>query len=85
MMQRREASGRKAANRAMEVIAESIKASRGRKGKETPSLSRHESALNSGKLLPPKDMDANEMALIKGESLATENVASLIMDDASHS
>lgn len=40
MMQRREAYGRKAATQAMVVIAESIRASRGRRGKETPVLSR---------------------------------------------
>ena len=36
MMQRREGLGRKAASQAMIVIAESIRASRGRRGKETP-------------------------------------------------
>lgn len=61
MMQRREAYGRKAATQAMLVIAESIRASRGRRGKETPVLSRDVSeqtpsrcAANKGKV-PRKD------------------------------
>lgn len=42
MMQRREVSGRKAATQALQVIAESIRASRGRKGKETPAQQKKE-------------------------------------------
>ena len=73
-MQRREAYGRKAATQALVVIAESIRASRGRRsGKETPNLSRDSSMVEKPNQLlsqsgiQPKDEELGEGALVKRE------------------